>query len=325
MSSAASRRLSIVLIHGRDFKPAEASLRELWLDAIRAGLGRDRPDHLGVLAMAAVSLAYFGDATARVLQAVGRPYDEVVDMADRRNALKQLTALEARRFRRNAYERLPGKTPLKEFLADVGAPVAAVLHLTDWMARRVVPELAQYWVADSAYRTDVDRRVVEAIAAPLRRGDRLVVISHCIGSIAAYNAFWLLSRGGYNDGRLQSAKVDCWITLGSPLGDHTVKQRLLGAAQPRAERYPNCLLNWFNFAAEDDYTCHDETVGNDFRAMLQEHLISRIVDQRIYNLAVRYGRSNPHNAVGYLIHPRVIKVIADAIGGGSNLSDSIGD
>ena len=323
--SSASGRLSIVLVHGRDFKPADAVLHELWLEAIRAGLSRDRPDVLGVLATATVAMAYFGDANARVRQGTARPYDEVTDIADRRNALSQLAALESRRFRRNAYERLPGKTPLKEFLADVGAPVAAALHLTDWMARRVVPELAQYWRAGSDYRAEVDRRVVEAIAAPLRRRDRLIVISHCIGSIAAYNAFWALSRGGYAGGSLAQAKVDTWITLGSPLGDNSVRHRLLGGDSPLAERYPNCLLNWFNFAAEDDFTCHDETVANDFHEMLDQHLISRILDQRIYNLTVRFGRSNPHSSIGYLLHPRVAKVIADALGGGLGPPDSIGD
>ncbi|MDH3641961.1 MAG: hypothetical protein OES38_07680, partial [Gammaproteobacteria bacterium] len=64
-------------------------------------------------------------------------------------------------------------------------------------------------------------------------------------------------------------------------------------------------------AAEDDFTCHDETMANDFKAMLEHHLISRIKDYRIYNLAVRYGRSNPHNSIGYLIHPRVSRLVAD--------------
>jgi hypothetical protein len=38
--------------------------------------------------------------------------------------------------------------------------------------------------------------------------------------------------------------------------------------------------------------------------------ISTIRDYRIYNLAVRYGKSNPHSSVGYLIHPRVAQIIA---------------
>ena len=45
--------------------------------------------------------------------------------------------------------------------------------------------------------------------------------------------------------------------------------------------------------------------------MLNLRLVSSIRDYRIYNMAVRYGKSNPHSSVGYLIHPRVTKIVAD--------------
>jgi hypothetical protein len=34
-------------------------------------------------------------------------------------------------------------------------------------------------------------------------------------------------------------------------------------------------------------------------------------DHKIFNLAVRYGKSNPHSSIGYYIHPRVSKILAD--------------
>ena len=40
-------------------------------------------------------------------------------------------------------------------------------------------------------------------------------------------------------------------------------------------------------------------------------LVSAVKDYRIYNLAVRYGKSNPHSSVGYYIHPRVSKILVD--------------
>lgn len=36
-----------------------------------------------------------------------------------------------------------------------------------------------------------------------------------------------------------------------------------------------------------------------------------IADRRIFNLAIRDGKSNPHHGAGYLIHPTVIEAIAD--------------
>ena len=66
-------------------------------------------------------------------------------------------------------------------------------------------------------------------------------------------------------------------------------------------------------AAEDDPVCHDETMANDFEAMLKERHISRIQDYHIYNLTERYGKSDPHAALGYLIHPRTAGLVADWI------------
>ncbi|MEJ2089976.1 MAG: hypothetical protein P8Y69_16180, partial [Gammaproteobacteria bacterium] len=104
-------------------------------------------------------------------------------------------------------------------------------------------------------------------------------------------------------------RVHSWVTLGSPLADDDVRRRLNG--QPRS--FPNLLINWFNVAAEDDPVCHDETMANDFKAMLEERHISRIQDFHIYNLTERYGRSDPHAALGYLIHPRTSSLIAEWI------------
>jgi hypothetical protein len=107
-------------------------------------------------------------------------------------------------------------------------------------------------------------------------------------------------------------KVRNWVTLGAPLADDYVRSRLGKAADSSATTtYPSVLVNWFNIAAEDDFVCHDETMANDFSAMLKNHVISRIDDFSIYNLALRFGRSNPHNSIGYLIHPRLIKLLSD--------------
>ena len=45
--------------------------------------------------------------------------------------------------------------------------------------------------------------------------------------------------------------------------------------------------------------------------MLNNRVIGDIRDHTIYNLAVRYGRSNPHSSLGYLIHPRTALLLAE--------------
>ena len=67
-----TRPLTIVLIHGRAFKPDKDALRESWVDAIRCGLTRDHPALIPAFDAAAKVLAYYGDATAVLLKAAGK-------------------------------------------------------------------------------------------------------------------------------------------------------------------------------------------------------------------------------------------------------------
>ena len=45
--------------------------------------------------------------------------------------------------------------------------------------------------------------------------------------------------------------------------------------------------------------------------MLVQRRVSVVNDYRIFNLAVRYGKANPHSSLGYYIHPRLTKIIID--------------
>jgi hypothetical protein len=98
------------------------------------------------------------------------------------------------------------------------------------------------------------------------------------------------------------------VTIGSPLSDETSKRSLKGSAVSGDRRYPGNVRRWVNVAAEDDYVSHDQTAADDYREM---KLVEPIVDHRIYNLAVRNGKSNPHHGVGYLIHPVVCQTVSE--------------
>ena len=252
--------------------------------------------------------AYYGDLTNASRGAAGKTYDEQLDLADLHNALDAMSELDnTKKFRRAGYEGLPSRSSLREFLADVSAPVLAILGLTEYALARKMPELSAYWERGGSYCRESRRRVLAPLRLALERGDQIMLISHCLGSVIAYDCLWELSHSSDTPAK----KIDTWITLGSPLGDEFVKRKLAGATQSGEQRYPSNIVNWYNIAAEDDFTCHDETVANDFKPMMQHHLISQIKDYRIYNLAVRFGRSNPHTSLGYLISPRLAKLVAD--------------
>lgn len=305
-------RPTIVLVHGRDFKPPAAELRELSVTAIAAGLERDCPETLEAFEAADKRLAWYGDLNNVLLGNTGRHYDESLDIGDRKRALHELRSLRKRKhFGVRRYDRLPGKSALSELAADLGAPVLGAIGLASTLIGRVAADVQEYWNETSDFGDRVRARVRTAICDALETSHKVMLVSHGTGCIASYDVLWQLSRDPEYVPHYGHLKIDHWLTLGAPLGDSMVRRRLLGAQAGGRARYPGNVLVWHNLSAEDDYTCHDATLSNDYRAMLKLRQVSAIRDYHVYNLAVRYGRSNPHSSIGYLIHPRVSKIMAD--------------
>lgn len=298
-----------MLVHGRDFKPSAPVLADLSHDALVSGFRRDLPEQQSLIEDVHLDLAWYGDLSAEILGRQGRRYDERLDVGDRQNALATLKQIaERKRFGIRQYDRLPGKTALKEFLADAALPVLGQVGLWNWLCRRHAPDFAEYLKGESDYAAAVRERLRTRLEAALARGDRIALLTHGTGAVVAWDVLAQLS------GDRVPGKIDVWVTLGAPLGDAHVRRQLLGAETSGATSFPTNVINWYNVSAEDDYTCHDKTLADDYRRMMDERRVSAISDHVIYNHAVRYGRSNPHSSVGYFIHPRVTKILADWLG-----------
>ena len=296
-------------MHGRGFKPSEQLLGELSFAALRAGIERDYPEQLDDFDALAQTIAWYADLSAAVLRETGRSYDESLDTDDRREAFAALRAISPRkRFDIRRYDRLPGKSAVKEFLADVLAPLIGATGLWRWACRRLAPDFAAYIDNRDGYGDAVRDRVRAAIIDALETNDELVILAHGTGSVAAWEVLSALSREpGAGDAR----KVGLFVTLGSPLGDNHVRRYLLAKQDGSADCFPANVESWCNVSAEDDYTCHDKTLADDYRRVLGGRRVSAITDYKIYNHAVRYGRSNPHSSIGYYIHPRVTRILVD--------------
>lgn len=310
------------MVHGGGYKPDRLALQALWHEALAAGLDRDYAEAGGrsLLDDIAIELAYYGDVTNPVVESTGDAPDAALDLQDRLRDLRRLSALSSRKeFRLAHYEAVPGKSAVGELIADVTAPMLHALRLTSPVLSRKLPSLAAYLASrghpqDGGIRATCEERLMQALVPALRRGDDVLLVSHGMGSVVSHDALWRLSHDPEVSGGPALGRVRTWVTLGSPLANEYVKSNLRGARDDAERRFPNRMVNWFNIAAEDDYHCHDKTVANDFAALLRQRLISQIHDYRIYNLAVRYGRSNPHNSVGYLIHPRLTRILAEWLG-----------
>ena len=305
------RQHSVLFIHGRDFKPAAAVYLETAAEALRTGIQRDFPDCIGNLDGVNMDLAWYGDLNAAVLEQAGKSYDEHLDVGDRRNALQKLAAITPRKkFGVRVYDALPGKSALPEFFMDIGAPLMGAIGFRMPVIGKIAKDFAAY-LDDEAFAREARERLRTKLCALMDRGDKIMLISHGTGSVIAYDVLWELSNDTDTYPEYGQFKVDQWVTLGSPLGDRVVQKRLLGANERDESRFPSNVISWHNLSAEDDYTCHDTTLADDFKKMMVQRRVSAVHDYRIFNLAVRYGKSNPHSSVGYYIHPRLSKIVND--------------
>jgi len=303
---------SLLLVHGRDFKPGREAYLDISMAALRAGIERDYPDKVEGFDVLQKHLAWYGDLSAEILEAGGKTYDRDLDIGDRRNALNALRQITQRkRFGIRQYDVLPGKTAIPEFIADVSAPVLGTIGLTMPVLRSMAPDFAAYFSNKRNYGVQARARLRTQLCELIDRGDRILLITHGTGSVIAYDVLWELSHDEDLKEKYADNKVEMWLTLGSPLGGRSIQKRLFGAREGAATKFPSNVISWHNVSAEDDYTCHDNTLADDFRRMLKQRVVSAVHDYHVFNLAVRYGRSNPHSSVGYYIHPRVSKVIAD--------------
>jgi len=304
-------RPTILLVHGRSFKPPERELKRFWIAALRCGLERDRPEAVEAFNRANRELVYYGDLSNGYLLSIGETYDMLSDLADRRACHADLVRRRRGDFGRDDYRRLPGRNAYREFLADtLGRPLSA-LRLTDRLVTMVSPDMAQYWNRDEAFGSEVRATMSVPLARALRRKGPVLLIAHSLGAVVAYDTLWKFSRTGEYRPEFSDRRIDLWITIGSPLSDETVRRHLRGSAATGPRQFPANVRRWANVSAEDDFIAHDETAIDDYRDMIEAGLVETIEDHQIYNLAVRRGTSNPHSSAGYLMHPTVTGLVAD--------------
>ena len=310
MNDDATQNRSLLLVHGRDFKPAAATYLELAVTAMRTGLTRDYPDSVAAFDALPIDLAWYGDLNAEVLRRRNKTYDEELDVGDRRNVLQALSEVAARKkFGIRQYDRLPGKSALPEFFMDICAPLLSAVGFRMPLIGKIAKDFGAY-LDEETFAKDARKRLRDKLRAMMDRGDQIMLVTHGTGSVIAYDVLWELSNDTETYAEYGRFKVDQWVTLGSPLGDRSVQKRLLGANERDKNRFPSNVISWHNLSAEDDYTCHDATLADDFKKMLVQRRVSAVKDYKVFNLAVRYGKSNPHSSIGYYIHPRLSKILA---------------
>ena len=244
---------TVIFVHGRGFKPPPHPFLEVVVSAMASGLEQDAPEMLDLFASFNKSLAYYGDLNNAYLAIDSEVYDQRLDLSDRQDSLHHLQALDRKKgFGVKNYDRLPGKSAFGEFAASALAPMLAAIGIQKRIISRLHKDLGEYWRRESELRLAVLDRVRSTICAALERNEHIMLISHSTGTIVTYDALWQLSHDPDYCADFRDAKIDVWLTLGSPLGDTMVRKQLLGSQRRGRERYPTNVLAWHNVSAEDD-------------------------------------------------------------------------
>jgi hypothetical protein len=303
----------IIFIHGRDQKPSESSLRQLWYEVVAHGLERDfgMADRQ-LFDEVAKEFVYYGDLSNDFLKVSEE------DPASRFEALENLKSYSKSQFNKATYKAVSKAGFLKEALADTFSAALGKLHLAEPIITMVAPDMAHYWNEEESYfGSDVRNRLTPVLRSAFDEDDEVLLVSHSLGTMISFDNLWKFSHyGEYRRTYGAAKKVELFITLGSPLGDENVKDRLKGSSNKGFRKYPTNIKRWLNISAEDDYISHDSKILNDYKEMVKLGILGGGIKDiyPIYNLNVRNGRSNPHSSIGYLAHPKFSAAVYDWLG-----------
>jgi hypothetical protein len=198
--------------------------------------------------------------------------------------------------------------------------VARFLYQTaDWLPW-LIPLIPDKRIKSSIQETkryfrntdNIGCRIRELQKVPLReaarQGDKVLLIGHSMGSVIAFDALWELH---HLEGITRC--VDCFLTVGSPLGLKFVQHRLLCNGKEHPRRYPGNLRTWVNISALGDLVALDPSLQKDFGEMVTRHYVENIDDKHdgIYNHFRDEKGLNVHRSYGYLVNPVVDQVIVN--------------
>jgi hypothetical protein len=183
------------------------------------------------------------------------------------------------------------------FLIPYFADDKLEIHLRD--LRRYVSN--EFEIADA-----IRRMLKIPLRAAAHAGRPILLIGHSLGSVVAYDTLWQLGQEQNN-----TVRIDLFLSLGSPLGQHLIQQRLLGHKHTGKERYPGNIRRWANIAAFGELTAIDMQLADDFAPMLQYGLLESIDDHAVFNWFRQDGTLNVHAEYGYLLNEVTASVICE--------------
>jgi hypothetical protein len=271
----------VVFIHGLGGKPPEEPYLQEWIQS----LTRDNPNLKLMPGVTNYSMIYWADLRGQIAPQKEYGTKQIVNGL----ATPQRRALETKSDKGiniNWYHRLFDWIIDRIFYRlDILMP-----HLLDWL----VDDIYNYFYHKSnreaiGHRFD---KIMLAAYARIEPGDKLILISHSMGTIIAMD-------------RLQtwSHKIDLHVTMGSPLGMEWIQSKL---GRPK---YPWYVQRWLNvFDDEDPVSIVDQHLRDDF-----PNADSPISDIQVPTNHNQKGEVDHHHWNGYLGSKALRMAIDDTI------------
>jgi subtilisin family serine protease len=293
--------LTVVYIHGIGNKPAPATLKRQWDQALfRIDMGaRTRLAYWADLrypqplpSSDVEGLAVLSpDAYHPLRQTERPPFDEYVErLAPYGQAAHDWA-------RRAARAMLTRPAPAGPRARDVEAKILPGLirrPVVEWITKTFIEDTAAYFF-DPEQRDQMRlrfRTVLQSLPGPF------VVVAHSQGSIIAYDVLREF------DETPPPLEVRLFVTIGSPLGLEEVQDNLI-----KPLRVPRVVRAWANFADPVDPVAADKTLRGDFRGEV------RIDDVGVVNRdTLRLAGFNPHSGTGYLATDEVRSMVQRVVG-----------
>jgi hypothetical protein len=228
--------------------------------------------------------------------------DIALDLPDIEDLLRQQgpteqDIAEAVSWKRRLLRMLYKAVDVLPFLVPKLASGKVQLHLRD---------LRRYIKNDNEIAELIRRRLMVPLEAASLAGRPILLLAHSMGSVIAYDALWQLSRKEKRD-----VLVDQLLTMGSPLGQKFIQQKLQGYKEQNESRYPDNVRRWLNISAIGELTALDTELKNDFGEMERLGLVEWIKDLDFFNFYRLDGVLNVHAEYGYLINEVTAREIRD--------------
>jgi hypothetical protein len=245
----------VTFVHGLANKPAQAELRRIWLDALRAPVAGDDGFDLGAAGVSDTFVYWadlFYDAPLPATDYESVP-DEVAESL--KGASSPVPSADWTRAMLRHYPEADGAYPEPPLAPEL--PQYERIPLPAFLKKAImaehVREAHDYLFNIRGIRDTIRRRVVEDLQK-CPDGTRRILVGHSQGTFIAYDVM---------TGVANCPPVDGFMTIGSPLGVDEVQDRLVWT---RDNGYPAKLRgDWVNvFDPFDVVSRPDPHLANDF-------------------------------------------------------------